>query len=496
MTPPRPHHAGGARIEARDWGWQHAGRARPTISGLDLVVEPGQRVLLLGASGSGKSTVLLGLAGLLGGSEDGHQTGRLLVDGAPPAQHRQRIGMVLQDPDGQVILPRVGDDVAFGMENFGVPREAIWPRVAESLAAVGLHLPLDRRTSALSGGQKQRLALAGVLAMAPGVILLDEPTANLDPQGVLEVRDAVAAAAARTGATLVVVEHRTSVWLPVVDRVVVLGAAGEVIADGPPDETVTRERQHLTSAGVWVPGAALPQLTRTRRTDRDSQLTASELQVGQPGAPSLRHRLDVDIPSGTTTVITGPNGVGKSTLALTLGGLLPARRGRLEAAADLAPHPRRRDPARWRSRELLTRIGSVFQDPEHQFLTGRVRDEVALGPRALRRSDAAVTGVVDDLLGRLRLAHLADANPYTLSGGEKRRLSVATVLATRPRVVVLDEPTFGQDRTTWEELVRLLAAAADDGIAVVAGTHDLDLVEVLADRRIDLPAQPASAVAS
>jgi energy-coupling factor transport system ATP-binding protein len=487
MTTPHPGRQGGARVDARGWGWRHAGRSRPTIEGLDLTIEPGQRVLLLGASGSGKSTLLHGVAGLLGGSEDGCESGQLLVDGVSPTQTRHRIGMVLQNPDGQVILPRVGDDVAFGMENFNVPRDEIWSRVHEALTDVGLAAPLDAETTTLSGGQKQRLALAGVLAMRPGLLLLDEPTANLDPAGVIEVRDAVAAVADRTGATLVVIEHRTSVWLPVVDRVVVLDERGQILADGPGQEVVTRERSHLDRAGVWVPGHPPPRITRSGNGAREPSLVASGLEIGQSAAEPLSHRLDFEIGSGAATVVTGPNGTGKSTLALTLGGLIPGRHGRLQASTALAPSSRRRDPIRWRSRELLTRIGSVFQDPEHQFLTGDVRDEISLGPRALKRSPATVTEITDGLLARLRLTHLAEANPYTLSGGEKRRLSVATVLATRPRVMVLDEPTFGQDRNTWDELVQLLAEATDDGVAVVACTHDLDFVEALADRRIELP---------
>jgi energy-coupling factor transport system ATP-binding protein len=154
----------------------------------------------------------------------------------------------------------------------------------------------------------------------------------------------------------------------------------------------------------------------------------------------------------------------------------------------------RRAPIQWRSRELLTRIGSVFQNPEHQFLTGSVRDELEVGPRALKQDSAAVMATCDALLDRLHLAHLADVNPYTLSGGEKRRLSVATVLATRPDLIVLDEPTFGQDRNTWEELVRLLAEIADQGTAVVAVTHDVDFARLLADGHIALDASDAEDV--
>ncbi len=486
MTPdPR---TGGAEVRAEGWGWQHAGQQHWAAKDLDLHILPGERVLLLGASGSGKSTLLQGLAGLLGGADDGHAQGRLLVDGAPPAQRRDRIGMVLQDPDAQVILSRVGDDVAFGMENFGVAREAIWPRVTAALAEVGLDLPLDRDTSQLSGGQKQRLALAGVLAMRPGLILLDEPTANLDPEGVLEVRDAVTRAAEITGATVLVVEHRTGVWLPVIDRVVVLGGDGSVVADGAPENTITRERDHLVHAGIWVPNTPIEPVQRHPVTTPEPLLTATDLAVGYRGRPAVRGGIGLEIPRGRVTAITGPNGSGKSTLALTLGGLLPARSGTLHAADGLAPSPRRREPATWRSKELLTRIGTVFQDPEHQFLTGTVRDELALGPKALKRDTSGTATLIDDLLERLHLRHLAERSPYALSGGEKRRLSVATVLVSRPAVIVLDEPTFGQDRRTWAELIQLLAEIADAGTAVVAVTHDAEFVDALADHRFVLSA--------
>ncbi|AMO63366.1 ATPase component of various ABC transporters with duplicated ATPase domain [Mycolicibacterium phlei] len=476
--------AGGVEVRAEGWGWRHAGHQRWAVRDIDLHIRAGERVLLLGASGSGKSTLLHGLAGLLGGHDEGEQAGRLLVDGAPPAAGRARVGMVLQDPDSQVILSRVGDDVAFGLENLTVPREEIWPRVERALRSVGLNLPLAQDTSVLSGGQKQRLALAGVLAMSPGLIILDEPTANLDADGVVEVRDAVRAVADETGATVIVVEHRTQVWLPVVDRVVVLDSDDGVLADGTPDEVLHRQREHLIDAGIWIPAAPTPRITRNRLPAEDPLLVADALAVGY--RTPVRTGLDFTVTPGRITAVTGPNGAGKSTLALTLGGLIPAQAGRLQAAAAFAPSPRRREPVRWRSRELLTRIASVFQDPEHQFLCGTVLDEISLGLRALKRDARTIRAAVDPVLDRLRLAHLADRSPYTLSGGEKRRLSVATVLVTEPSVVVLDEPTFGQDRRTWTEMLHLLAELADHGTAVVTVTHDDEFVDLLADDRIRL----------
>ncbi len=452
------------------------------------MIEPGERVLLLGASGSGKSTLLQALAGVLGGADEGESQGELLLDGGPATDARGRAGLVLQDPDSQVILERVGDDVAFGCENLGVPRDEIWRRVPKALADVGLEVALDLSTSLLSGGQKQRLALAGVLAMRPGLLLLDEPTANLDPAGVVEVRDAVGRVLESTGATLVVVEHRVDVWLPLVDRVVILSPEGELLADGTPDALLRSRGQELADLGVWVPGH-LPALRSRSFTPGETLLSAQNLTVGRTAASGdssfVRAGLGVKIREGTTTAITGPNASGKTTLGLTLAGLLPPVAGNV-SASDALRDGAGEYPIRWKSRELLTRIGTVFQEPEHQFLRSTVRDELAVGPQALKLPNSEITVRVDELLQRLRLDALAGANPFTLSGGEKRRLSVATVLATRPRVLVLDEPTFGQDARTWAELVGLLGALVDDGRAIVAMTHDLLFVDALADHEVRL----------
>lgn len=494
------HAPSGAQIEARGWGWRHAGRRDPAVQGLDLVVAPGERVLLLGASGAGKSTLLHGLAGILGGADEGEASGELLVDGAPAAGTRGVAGLVLQDPDTQAVLARLGDDVAFGLENLGVPREEIHRRVPEALAAVGLELPLDHPTTALSGGQKQRLALAGVLAMRPRLLLLDEPTANLDPQGVEEV---VASVVATLGErTLVVVEHRVDAWWPHIDRVVVLGRDG-VIADGAPDAVLASSRTVLEQAGVWLPGASatLPRYSASAGATSEALLTADSLAVSRHGTRVRRRRrrvdeadaerlataaardIDLALAGGEVVALTGPNGAGKTTLALTLAGLLEPVAGEVRADAALAAGADV-DPARWRSRELLTRIGFVFQSPDHQFLATTVRAELELGPRALGREPDAAR--IDELLERLRLDSLARAHPFGLSGGEKRRLSVATVLATSPRVLVLDEPTFGQDARTWRELVALLAEQRDAGRAVVVVTHDRALVRSLDAREFAL----------
>ncbi|WP_400999019.1 ABC transporter ATP-binding protein [Agromyces sp. GXQ0307] len=482
--------AGPARVEATGWGWRHAGRHRPALHGIDLPIHPGERVLLLGPSGSGKSTLLHALAGVLGGDDEGEHHGSLHIDGRAPAEARGRAGLVLQDPDSQVILARVGDDVAFGCENLGIPRDEIWARVREAVDAVGLDLPLDHPTSRLSGGQKQRMALAGAIAMRPGLLLLDEPTANLDSVGVGEVRAAVARVLDRTGATLVVVEHRVDVWLDLVDRVVVLGADGRLLADGPPSGVLDARREALAAAGVWVPGVPLgvPEAAEAAALGAGAAISTEALAIGRPGGAVLHEGLELVVPEASSSVLTGPNGAGKSTLALTLGGLVPPRAGRVVAAPGIA-RGIGDTPVRWRSRDLLSRIGTVFQEPEHQFVATTVRDEIAVAPRALGLAPGEVEARVDEILQRLRLDHLAAANPFTLSGGEARRLTVGAVLATRPSAVILDEPTFGQDRLGWIELVRLLHELVREGTTLLSVTHDAAFIASLGAHRIRLDAR-------
>ena len=495
-------------MAARNWSWRHAGREQPAVAGLNLHIEPRQKVLLVGPSGAGKSTLLHALAGVLHPDEDIESTGSLQLNGVAAYGQRGVAGLMQQDPETQVILSRVGDDVAFGAENLGVPRAEIWPRVERALDAVGLDLSLDHSTSRLSGGQKQRLALAGILAMQPGLLLLDEPTANLDPDGVLEVRDAVLRAVAETGATLLVVEHRLAVWAEHMDRVLVLAPHGGITHDVAPGALWSDQelRGELAAAGVWIPdfeyddagspfaeslaGGAPLLSARDLAVSRESPRKRSLFRKRDFDVRPAVEGINLELAAGSAVSIVGRNGAGKSTLLLTLAGLLEKHGGAVVASPRLQGNVSAEEPFSWKAPELVSRIGTVFQEPEHQFVTNSVREELAFGPQhAVDKNsgerlftDAEVEERVTELLDRLKLTDLADANPFTLSGGEKRRLSVATILAAGPDVLLLDEPTFGQDANTWKVLVDLLREQLSQGKSIAAVTHDKAFTRALKAR--------------
>ena len=483
--------SGPAAIEARGWGWRHAGRKAWALRGVDLRIEPGERVLLLGASGSGKSTLLAGLAGLL---EGGASEGELRVDGVEPRLARDRIGIVFQDPESQLVMAHAGDDVAFGLENRCVPADEIWPRVDAALTAVGFPYGRDRPTDALSGGEQQRLAIAGAMALEPGLLLLDEPTANLDPDGSALVRDSLRRVLSERQQTMLLVEHRVAEVLSLVDRVVVLEAGGGVVADGPPEVLAGPLGDRLAAAGVWVPGHPLPVPPRRTRPAPEPMLEVDQAGYAYPREPQLAvGPVSLQLRSGEALAVLGPNGSGKSTLALLMGGLMRPTLGSVRSVGALAGDHGGKPIWRWPAPDLAAWIGSVFQDPEHQFLTGRVIDELTIGPIRAGVAPSVARQRAGEFLVRLHLDALAEANPFTLSGGEKRRLSVATALVVEPSVLILDEPTFGQDRRTAVELLDLLGALRNAGMAICLVTHDAPFSTALADRALRLGAPPAAA---
>ncbi|MEZ0164912.1 ATP-binding cassette domain-containing protein [Kineococcus sp. LSe6-4] len=461
---------------------------RTLVRDVDLDVAAGERVLLAGPSGAGKSTVLRALAGLL--EEDVEAEGDVRLDGRPAVPGE--VGLLVQDPLDALVAPTAGRDTAFGPENAGLDRPRTWRQVARAHAAARYTAGRDREVRTLSGGERQRLALAGTLAADPAVLLLDEPTSMLDAATAAVVRSAVLDAAGDARG-LLVVDHDVAGWAPHVDRVVVLGAHGGVVHDAP----VRQSRPAPAGTGdLWWPGVPAPAPLEVPA----GLLTPALAPAPTPGTGDgevlrgrglglvrtrrgLRPRppatvlagVDLTLTAGALTPVTGGSGAGKSSLLSLLAGLAAPTSGTLLAAPALAGRRGRRAPHTWTSRELAARVGWVPQFPEHTFVAATVRAEVAVTASVLGRDP----GRGEELLEVLGLAAHADANPFRLSGGEQRRLALAGALAAGPALVVADEPTVGQDRSTWAVVAGLLAAAARDGAAVAVGTHDARLLDAL-----------------
>lgn len=506
---------------------RHEGATRSTPVGVSFSVARGEVVLLLGPSGCGKSTLTLALDGLVPHAVPAELEGTVRVAGLDSREHpvgvlSEHVAMVFQDPDAQIVTGTVLDEVCFAPENQLAPVAEVLARAERALKLVGLW---DRRADnpdRLSGGGRQRLAIACALAMAAPVLVLDEPTANLDPAGIDEVYAVLRELADERDHAVVLVEHNLDAAVDLVDRVIVLDADGRLIIDGPARETLRDHADELVALGVWLPvstlaalrlrdagvhldplpltpselGAALdaqPELPaplgpRDQRHTSEPELRTREVapavaeatatvairarnlsvQRGGRRGPVVVHEVDLDVASGDFLAIVGTNGAGKTSLLQSLAGVIPAPAGTVEVLGA--------DPWRADARERARRIGFVFQNPEHQFVAPTVREELAQGLGLHSIDDATADAAVERMLRRFGLEELRDQHPFLLSGGQKRRLSVGTALIAGAPVLALDEPTFGQDRARASELLDMLRALNDDGTTVVVVTHDLQLV--------------------
>jgi energy-coupling factor transport system ATP-binding protein len=429
------------------------------------------------------------------------------------ADMAQRVGVVFQDPEAQFCMLTLEDEVAFGLENLAIPRTEMDTRIDEALGWVGLADHRTTRIEHLSGGQKQRLALACVLAQGPDVVVLDEPTAQLDPSGAAEVIALLGRLRQRGQHTLVIIEHRLDDVMPLVDDVLVLSQSGEMVVHGQPHRVLADWGTWLQSAGVWVPQVselattlsnhgiqldpfpvtvdeavvALRPLARTLENGlqgsspdatRGSNLVgARDLSFRYaPSKPRALDHVSADFHVGELAAIVGPNGAGKSTLARHLVHILQPPVGTVFL--------RQTDVRQLTAAYVSRAVGYVFQYPEHQFVGGTVIEDVAFGLRRSRLPESEVQRVARALLVEFGLERLAEAHPYSLSYGEQRRLSVAAMLAVGQQALFLDEPTFGQDRRNALSLLDKLVGLAEDGHAMVAITHDMRLIAERAHRAI------------
>jgi energy-coupling factor transport system ATP-binding protein len=427
----------------------YPGSEAPALSDISLRLEQGEVVALLGPSGSGKSTLLRALAALVPHFHGGRFAGCVRVDGRDTRRSRPSAlagttAAVFQDPEDQVVMALVRNEVAFGLENLGVPSEEIWPRAEEALDAVGaLHLA-ERRTAELSGGELQRVCLASALALRPRLLLLDEPTSQLDPEAAERFLDHVS----RLGGTTVLSEQRTGRALSLADRVVFM-EGGRILADAVRDDGLAWLEEHRAR---YLPPALAAEGAPSRG---ETVCTLSGVSFAYRAGEDVLGGVSLEVRHGEIVALEGPNGSGKTTLAKIAAGLLRPDSGAVE---------------------LSGRAGYLSQDPGRYLVRDRVLDEVGL---AVGGDDGRARAALD----RVGLAWAADRHPRDLSSGERERLGLAAVAVAEPDLLVLDEPTRGIDPDRKAAIAEWLGEYAAAGRGVLVATHDRTFP---ADRRVSL----------
>ncbi|BBW97329.1 ABC transporter ATP-binding protein [Geobacillus icigianus] len=441
------------------------GRAGLLFCDLSLSIAQGEKVLLLGPSGCGKSTLLQVMAGLIPNSIDVPMKAERL-------ERPERWGYVFQDPDAQFCMPYADEEIAFALENRNVPREQMPERIHALLDQVGLAIAPHTDIHTLSGGMKQRLALASVLALEPDVLFLDEPTALLDDEGTKAVWQTVKQVGREK--TVIIVEHKIDHVLDFIDRIILLGRDGQIIADGEAKTVFSRYKHAIGAHGIWYPGIwddyGWPE-RRAVSEEGEELLRLSQFR----GFRRKEAKIEVSeaaVRGGEWIAVTGKNGAGKSTLLHALMQLIRTE-GRYQLFGDdiSERQPLHRD------------IAFVFQNPEWQFVTHSVRDELAYSLKLQGRPAAEIEALVHRFLVEFDLIEQQDTHPYQLSVGQKRRLSVASSVIAGQRLLLLDEPTFGQDAKNTFALLERLESQRQQGAAVIMVTHDEHIVRRFATRR-------------
>jgi energy-coupling factor transport system ATP-binding protein len=534
-------------IRAEALSFTYSTRLRAALTGLTFAVAPGETVLVLGPSGSGKSTLTLCLDGLIPHLVEGDYSGEVAVAGlvvkdTPVGVLARETGLVFQDPESQFCTLTVDDEIAFGLENLQTPSAEIDAAIDRALAVVRLSGLRGRPLTGLSGGEKQRVALAAVLAMGPHLLVLDEPSANLDPAATAELFGIVRELAADRRHTILIIEHKLDEVIDWVDSVLVLDGEGRVLYRGDPRSAFYDRGAELVGAGVWRPQAvelvaglqrggwavpgrplgvketaealqATPGLIERVRMPVAAKHESEEGAAGVsrsatgPAAPASGraaplldvhglsftyrdgHRaltdLSLSVHRQEFVAIAGANGAGKTTLGSLLSGVLHPPRGTVYLGGE--------DAATLPAWAIAEKVGYVFQNPEHQFVAATVRGELAfsLAPRGRGRPGQLSREqqlLVDEWLERLNLLRLAEANPFSLSQGQKRRLSVAAMLIRGCPTLILDEPTLGQDAVQAARLLDMMVEFQKSGGTVAMITHDMRIIADYASRVLVLAA--------
>jgi energy-coupling factor transport system ATP-binding protein len=487
---------------------------KPALRDVSLKIEGGELVLVTGSSGGGKSTLCRLLNGLIPHFYGGKLAGRVEINGLDVTKHSTKemattVGMIFQDPENQLVATDVEREIAFGLENLAFPRDLIARRIEESLDTLGISALRYRQTHELSGGEKQKVAIASVLALHPDILVLDEPTSELDPKGAEDVLSMVKRLNDELGITVILIEHRLDRVAHLADRVVILHE-GKVIADGKPREIMSDKE--TDNIGLGIPPIA--DLTR-RLKDRGAKiegipLTVKEgrLMLGEvfrdaknnhlcredkkfdglpvieiknlsytyPDGPPALKNVSLSICEGEFIAIMGRNASGKTTLAKHLNGLLKPTKGSVRITGI--------DTTSTTTAELARVVGYLFQNPNDHLFADTVEEEIVFTLKNMGLGKQELASRTSEILKRFELNGYREQYPRSLSGGERQRVALASVLAASPGILILDEPTRGMDHGLKRELMEFLNDYRSKGNTVVLITHDVEMVSEYTDRVI------------
>jgi len=475
------------RVIATGLTYRYPGNSEPAVDNISLSIDEGDFVALIGRSGCGKTTLLRCLTGLIPQASEGEMQGRVEICGLDTRSHPLHrlatiVNMVFQDPEIGFFCSTAEDEIAFGPRNLGLSDEEIQQRVEFALESTCIRDLRTRRVVDLSGGEKQRVAIASVLSMKPKILVLDEPTSDLDREGARSTVEVLQSLRARYGMTVVVAEHRFDELSRYLKRVVVM-EKGRIVADGSRDEIFNGQRRLLDELGVLPPHEEAPlpspiidhtgcsglcELKKDIR-NRDAILRVNGVAFNYPHGQQVLRDISFEIGRGELVALLGANGAGKTTLAHLIAGLLKPCRGEilLNGVGRL-------------NGNLAKRVGLLFQNPSRQLFCDSVRQEVEFGPKNMRFADFAKRS--ERMLEVFGLEQYAGTDPHHLSEGEKQRLATASILATRPDLLILDEPTTGQDWGHLKALMELLRVHVKEGMSVLLITHDRRLAVQYATR--------------
>ncbi len=465
-------------------------RDRPgaAIHNLSFTANPGEVLLIAGASGCGKTTLVRCINGLIPRSYKGEMSGEILVFGENVSRWKlsqisQKIGTVLQDPERQILGTKVVNEVAFGLENLGMARSEIFSRVDEALNFLKISHLRNRETFNLSGGEKQKVALAGVLAMRPSIVLLDEPLASLDPASAQDTLDAVRLLADQ-GLSILMVEHRVEDVLRIHPERVMFMSEGEIRYLGdvaglskvvnyrevklPAEDIVERAKHDPAPVEIKV----LPGVTKLE-TGQEMLVQFEDVAFGYESGVEILHGINLQINRGDVIAVLGPNGAGKTTFVKHAIGLLKPKSGKVFVGG--------RDTHEASVAEIASMLGYVFQSPSHMLFAPTVRDELAFGPTNMKHTKEQIELEVKESLKIVNLSEKENDPPLALSFGQQKRVSIAAILAMRSRILVMDEPTAGQDYQNYMNFMdSILQMPAFEAIMFI--THDVDLAAIYANR--------------